>query len=234
NPETGNGYGGLKVTAKLYLKYNDSDLRRDWTIANFTYNSTGPSGSKTMITNTDEGSLYDRRVAKWRREYETLLPKATGQTPQNFPLLRFSDVLLMYAEADFYASGEQINPLALEYINLVRRRGFGKLLPGATDIDAYDLPASIDPATFEREIRDERMRELAFEQMRKFDLIRWGVFMTEMREVVDMVNVMSPSSSTSQHVRERFENALYSRHLIWPIPAVEIMMNRAMKQNPNW
>lgn len=236
NEATGNGFGGVKITPKLYRKYDSNDLRRDWTIANFTYDAEGPSGAKTPIpwADTDESRLYDRRVAKWRREYETLIPKANGQTPQNFPLLRFSDVLLMYAEADFYASGEGVDPLALEYVNLVRRRAFGKLLSGATNIQEYDLPASTDPATFERELRDERMRELAFEQMRKFDLIRWGVFMTEMREVVQMVDAAPPTLGSSAHVRDKYANALYDRHLIWPIPAVEIMMNNAMVQNPDW
>src|SRR5690606_36228818 len=42
-----------------------------------------------------------RYAGKFRREYETLLPKHRTRTPQNFPLLRYADVLLMYAEADY-------------------------------------------------------------------------------------------------------------------------------------
>lgn len=233
NPETGNGFGGLKVTAKLYKTYSSGDVRRDWTIANFTYRSSGANGAKTNITTTTESSLYDREPAKWRREYESLLPKTTSATPQNFPLLRYSDILLMYAEADFYASDEQVTTSALEYVNQVRRRAYGKLVDGATNINQYDLPASTDAATFEQEIRDERMREFAFEQMRKADLIRWGIFITEMKKVVNMMDA-NPPKADNIYSRDRFVNALYPRHLIWPIPSVEITMNSAMVQNPNW
>lgn len=230
NQNTGNGFGGVKVTAKLYYTYQSGDRRRDWTIANFTYSNSGENGTKGSIS----GGIYNRQVAKWRREFEVLTPKTNGATPQNFPLLRYSDILLMYAEADFYASGQQVTEKALEYINLVRRRGFGKLLSGATNIEQYDLPSSISWVEFEQEIRDERMREFAFEQMRKADLIRWNIFIPAMREVLNQMNGSRPPSTTVEYSKSRFINALYERHLIWPIPAVEMMMNSAMEQNPGW
>lgn len=233
NALTGNGFGGVKVTAKLYFKYQEGDERRDWTIANFNYVNSGPEGNKVMIASVLEPAIYNREVAKWRREYETLKPKATGQTPQNFPLLRFSDVLLMYAEADFYAQNQNVTSKALEYVNMVRRRAFGKYKPEAIDIHAFDLPAGIEPSEFELQIRDERMRELAFEEMRKADLIRWGVFIQEMKAVSDRMDVVVPNAS-NLYAKERFLNAQQERHLIWPIPAIEMTMNKAMVQNQGW
>jgi len=229
NSNTGNGFGGVRTTAKHWRKYAAGDLRRDWNIANFTYVNTGENGRKNMITATSESSLYSRQAAKFRREYETLLPKAVGQTPQNFPLLRYSDVLLMFAEAE-----NEINngPTATAYeaINQVRRRAFGKLLPEAENVNAHDL-AGLNYEDFKSELQDERMREFAFEQMRKFDLIRWGIFAFEMKSVQqDIERVFA----TIPYYRERFANAQSEKHKIWPIPAAELMLNKLMTQNSGW
>ncbi len=229
NNNTGNGFGGVRTTAKHYRKYATGDVRRDWNIANFTYVNTGENGNKSMITATSESSLYNRQAAKFRREYETLLPKAVGQTPQNFPLLRYADVLLMFAEAENEVNNGP-TPAAYDAINLVRRRAFGKLLPGAADVNAYDL-AGLDYNDFKSELQDERMRELAFEQMRKFDLIRWGIFAFEMNTVrQDIERVFT----TLPYYRDRFANAPQEKHKIWPIPAAELMLNKLMTQNPGW
>jgi|SRR5690606_21327701 len=229
NSNTGNGFGGVRTTAKHWRKYETGDLRRDWNIANFTYTNTGENGAKTPITATSESSLYNRQAAKFRREYETLLPKAVGQTPQNFPLLRYSDILLMFAEAE-----NEINngPTAAAYeaINQVRRRAFGKLLPGADEINAQNL-SGLNYEEFKSQLQDERMRELAFEQMRKFDLIRWGIFDFEMRSVQqDIERVFT----TIPYYRDRFANAQDGKHRIWPIPAAELMLNKLMTQNTGW
>jgi hypothetical protein len=229
NANTGNGFGGVKTTAKLYNKYAAGDLRRDWSIANFTYTNTGASGAKTMLATPTQATIYNRDAAKFRREYEVVLPKATGQTPQNFPLLRYSDVLLMFAEADNEVNKAPTSA-AYEAINQVRRRGFGKLLPGATNVNQYDL-AGLDYTSFKEELEDERMRELAFEQLRKFDLIRWGNFMFEMRSVVQDIDAVF---ATAPYYRSRYANAQLNNHLVWPIPALEITLNKQMTQNSGW
>ncbi len=47
-----------------------------------------------------ESNTWQRSCGKYRRMYEVLLPKSTSFTPINYPILRYSDVLLMFAEAD--------------------------------------------------------------------------------------------------------------------------------------
>ena len=122
NVTTGTAAGQIRVTHKLYHLYSPGDLRRDWAIANFTYNSTGPNGAKTFITATTNASIYNRYPGKYRREYELVIPKSNNMGPMNFPVLRFSDVLLMYAEADNEINGPQ--PEAIEYVEAVRKRGW--------------------------------------------------------------------------------------------------------------
>src|SRR5690606_16957620 len=74
--------------------YEDGDLRKNWTIAPFRFVNNAKQNWSGSIN-----QVYTRHCGKWRREYETLTPK-DARSPQNFPLLRYSDVLLMLAEAE--------------------------------------------------------------------------------------------------------------------------------------
>lgn len=226
NTLTGLGFGGLQITTHFYKTFEAGDLRRDWSIANFTYNATGPAGSKTPIATTTDASLYNRFTAKFRREYE-LLARNGANTPQNFPLLRYSDILLMFAEAENEVNNGPTQA-AYDAINLVRRRGFGKLLTGATNISQYDL-SGLNHDSFLEQIRKERMRELNIELLRKGDLVRWGVFVSTMQEVANQIAVHVPTAYYLAYYR----NA-QPKHVIWPIPARELALNRALVQNEGW
>ena len=230
NPATGAVYGGVKVTNRLYQKFAATDLRRDWNIATFTYTSSGANGTKTYYSplTPDNKTIYNRHCGKFRREYEIPTPKSNSQTPQNFPLLRYSDVLLMYAEAENEVN-QGPTPDAYEKINQVRRRGYGKLVTGATNIGEYDLK-DLDYTSFRDEVRDERSRELAFEQLRKGDLIRWGIFVSTMNAVGREIE---QAGVPSAYFLERFTNVT-DKHLFWPIPSYEITLNSALVQNPQW
>nr|WP_121273241.1 RagB/SusD family nutrient uptake outer membrane protein [Pedobacter schmidteae] len=132
NTETGEGFGGVRATASLYQLYKVGDLRRDWSIASFTYNATGALGSKTAITTVGVATLYNRTSGKYRREYELVLPKSRSVTPINFPLLRYADVLLMFAEADNELNGTPTQE-AIDAVNKVRQRSM------STGVKAFTL-----------------------------------------------------------------------------------------------
>ena len=116
----GYSYGFICCTAKLFNLYAPGDLRRDWSISNYSYNSATTPVSRVYFTPTQ---IYNRFDGKFRREYELSPVKGKGTTPINFPILRYSDVLLMLAESENHING----PTALAYdaLNQVRRRGFG-------------------------------------------------------------------------------------------------------------
>ncbi|WP_345954262.1 RagB/SusD family nutrient uptake outer membrane protein [Mucilaginibacter sp. PAMB04168] len=118
--QVGYSYGFVNTTAKLFNLYQPGDLRRDWNIAPFSYNTTTNPVSYNYFT---PAQIYNRNASKWRREYELSAVKAKNYTPINFPVLRYADVLLMIAEAENHING----PTAVAYdaINQVRRRGFG-------------------------------------------------------------------------------------------------------------
>lgn len=79
--------------------------------------------------------------------------------PTNLNLMRYADVLLMMAEADFMANGETSTPLGVECINKVRARA------GLEGISAVTREA----------IMHEREVEFGFEWLRFFDLVRWSM-----------------------------------------------------------
>ncbi|TYR37529.1 RagB/SusD family nutrient uptake outer membrane protein [Sphingobacterium phlebotomi] len=218
--------GVLRSTDYLHGLYVSSDLRQEWNVAPFYYVNTNGVATITYWVPTD--SKYQRFCGKFRREYETVTPKLQSQTPQNFPLLRYSDVLLMYAEAyNEYFNGADDN--AVEYLNMVRRRGLGldpTIASPATDFTDRSYEA------FQREVRDERPRELCFEMLRKNDIVRWGVFYDNMltREAE------TPQTFTSSYyVRaRRYFRSVERKDQWWPIPAYELGVNKKLVQNQGW
>ncbi|WP_353132248.1 RagB/SusD family nutrient uptake outer membrane protein [Pseudopedobacter sp.] len=129
--DTGRGkyvysYGMILIAARTWYTFdNPNDLispdeRRDWSIGNYTI-SGSPAIEKAVAISTKLG----RSSAKWRRELEPVYPKFKNAGPINYPLLRYSDVLLMFAEAENQIHGGPTVD-AINAVNEVRRRAYGK------------------------------------------------------------------------------------------------------------
>lgn len=120
--DTGFCEGNILVHARLLKSYQPGDLRRDRTVANYNFSSS--TLNPVVIRNyLNENVLWERNPAKWRREEEDLVSRAMLRgSAINFPLLRYSDVLLMFAEAENYLNGP--TAAALNAINQVRQRAF--------------------------------------------------------------------------------------------------------------
>src|SRR5690606_1758472 len=65
----GYSYGFIHTTPKLFNSYEAGDLRRDWAIAPFRYQSNG-----TIKAPWNATQIYNRFCGKWRREYEVVSP----------------------------------------------------------------------------------------------------------------------------------------------------------------
>jgi len=136
----GYSYAFVNTTAKLYNLYSPGDLRRDWDIAQFTYNSATTPVSYSYLTSAQ---IYNRNAGKFRREYELSPVKSKNSTPINFPILRYADVLLMIAEAENHLHGP--TTIAYDAINQVRRRAFG--LPATTPVATVSVLNTLTLAT---------------------------------------------------------------------------------------
>lgn len=231
--KTGYMQGAYLASGVLFNRYGTGDLRRDWAIAPFYYSG---SNRNNPSINYSATYVWGRYIGKWRREYQTTeFNKNFGGL--NWPLLRYADVLLMYAEADNEVSG---GPTAAAYdaLNQVRRRAYGKPL-NAPDAIA-DAPAGLTKTTFLNYIQDERSRELCFEGHRKLDLIRWGTFFSTIDFMKVQVSTVAPAAANNNLGYSGRAATLipYSnvtaRDTLFPIPILEISLNNLIKQNKDW
>lgn len=139
NKDAGIGYGRVGVNGYLYRLYNIADLRRDWAIAPYAF----PGNNSTEEVPKAATDIYSRGIGKWRRKYETVLPRNTDYGPTNFPVIRYSDVLLMYAEAENALNGP--TAAAYEAYNKVRRRAYG--FPLTQPVNSVSVVSAITLAT---------------------------------------------------------------------------------------
>ena len=223
---------GATVTA--VLKQDQSMYKTPWLYKN---NFAMPEieGLDTSVENAFDPAdiIYDptimcavRNAGKWRREtiYENQMSAKSLYTTINFPILRYSDVLLMYAEAINEYAGAP-DEQAKEAVREVRRRA-----GVATDESQLSGQAS-----FRNLIRNERARELAFEGLRKWDLIRWGIFVERMHLAGTNVPTESMylNKTITDYAAGNYAN-VSSRHIYLPIPTKELAVNHALQQNPLW
>jgi hypothetical protein len=166
------GNAAINVLPTYFYLFDSTDLRRDVTIAPYNVAANGTTKIGLAATAINPG--------KYRRDWNVAIsPTFSGQfLGLKWQIMRYSDVLLMFAEAENEING----PTAAAYnaVNMVRRRGFGK--PVNTANAAVDLPAGLSKADFFKAIVRERSLELGGEGVRKYDLIRWNLLAPALSE----------------------------------------------------
>lgn len=169
-----------------------------------------------------EGLRRDLCAAKFRREYEPAAKKNKNNTSINFPILRYSDVLLMIAECENEVNGP--TEKAFTYINEVRRRaGLGNL----QETEGFQNTQE----NFRSAIKDERAKELCFEFTRRYDLIRWGEYIKNMNDLVTRTGEKCWSQGTQ--VASFFN--IPESYNYFPIPESEMSVNKLITtNNPGW
>ncbi len=131
----------------------------------------------------------------------------------NFPVYRLAEVLLIYAEATNEAG--TLDAQGLEYVNRLRRRAFG--LPLNTPDAKVDLATGLSQTAYRDLIRSERRKELALENHRWFDLVRYGF---------DYANkVLKVDQKRDNFTKEK---------LLFPIARIELINNPLINQNPGY
>ncbi|MDX1602111.1 MAG: RagB/SusD family nutrient uptake outer membrane protein [Salinimicrobium sediminis] len=188
------GFGWNQPTQEFVEAYEEGDERKDATVL---YEG-GPEF---------DGKEYESRFSF--TGYNTrkfLVPisqiSAYDNSPLNFPILRYADVLLMKAEA-LNELGQ--TALAEDYLNMVRNRA------GLDDIEG------LSQADFRNAVLHERRMELAFEGQRWFDLIR-----------------VNNGEYGLNFLRSIGRNNASQKHLLFPIPQIELDRNPNLVQNPGY
>lgn len=206
------GWGFNKPTQNLYDEFESGDPRRDATIIN-------PTDDE--ITNPQEeiylGSRYlNKKYAYINADgtYPSLIHESRG--PLNNKVIRYSDVLLMYAEACCEENVTDRAKWALEEVRS-RARGANAVLPEFPYGSYADNRTDLIKA-----IRHERRVELAMEGHRWFDLCRWGIA----KQTMDAY-----AAGETAAARAQMSEFVAGKHELFPIPAAEIDLN-PMDQNP--
>ncbi len=162
------GWGWNTPTASLVASYESGDKRKDATILVSGQSDGGPStgGYGKTLPALSNAQYWNKKVYNNYDEYIARglgLPNNESQnTWVNYRALRFSDVLLMAAEAANEIGGSTNTTNAETWVNMIRTRAG---LPSIT----YTTQAAMRD-----EIKKQRRAEFAMEMERFFDLVRWG------------------------------------------------------------
>lgn len=228
NSSYGLGNSFIKTTHFAYDWYEPDDKRRETAIATFKIDA------KDKIVQIPRSKSYTWAPGKWRRNWIPGPPKDLENMDINFILLRYSDVLLMYAEAVNEVDG-RLDALAIECLNQIRRRAYG--YAPATATPAIDFTSA--GFSGQQSVRDylfiERARELCFEGFRRFDLIRWNKLAVALDDFAAKFNAAVADGTLSTYVWAAGNYFRAGKHELYPIPSYEIRETKgSLTQNPNY
>lgn len=163
----GAGGGGIIMLPNYFYAFDSVDTRRDVTVTHY---------QVTSATNIkSQRRLGELNTGKYRRDWRVpLLPGTVLNVGYNWAMIRFSDVLLMYAEAVNEINGAP-DANAIAAFEEVRKRAYR----GNTGL------IGITPVTkqgFFDAIANERFLEFGHEGIRRYDLLRWNLLATKIAE----------------------------------------------------
>ncbi|MES2418994.1 MAG: RagB/SusD family nutrient uptake outer membrane protein [Bacteroidota bacterium] len=171
--------------------------------------------------NTTSG---ETRTGYYLRKFMTGTTSETAYTAanHNFPIFRYAEILLNYAEAQNEATG----PDATVYsaINTIRARS-----------NMPALPAGLNQVEMRNRIRHERRVEMAFEEHRFFDIRRWKIAENVLNGTLHGIKGTLDGTTVNYSIVDvantKFDaNKMY----LYPIPFKEMASNNKMVQNANW
>lgn len=202
--KAGDGWAGNRFTNTFVNKFDDPSGDTDSRIMTFTDGQVLDITTPTLFTEGYLSTKFKNRTSTGVAGNNDVFPDT------DFPLFRYADVYLMYAEAVVRGgTGGSLNT-AVEYINELRERAYGN-----TSGNISEAQLNLDF------LIDERGRELYWEAHRRTDLIRFGKF-TGDNYVWDWKGGVKTGRSTASHLT------------LFPIPAADRAVNTNLEQNEGY
>ncbi len=183
----------INKPGKLYESFDDIDERKAVTFV-------------TQMVSPTNGQLYTFEPHLYKY-YDQAAVGSQGNSSKNLPIIRYAEVLLIYAEA---LNEDNNGPTAEAYwaIDEVRSRaGIDKL---------QDTFPALNGSEFRDSVFQERRKELVFEYQRWFDLVRRGP-----DYYVATLQAASKTNAAPKHIH-------------FPTPQREINLNPNLTQHPDW
>ncbi|RYD80325.1 MAG: RagB/SusD family nutrient uptake outer membrane protein [Sphingobacteriales bacterium] len=183
----------LHTAGGLFVSYTNEDTRKAVTFV-------------TQLVSPTDGKLYTF-APQFNKYYDPAVVGNQSQSSKNTPIIRYAEVLLIYAEA-LNELNRGPNADAYAAIDLVRQRArISKLA---------DISPTLNESDFRDAVFQERRKELVYEYQRWFDLVRRGADY--------YIATLKAAGKT----------LAAKRHLHFPTPVREINLNPKLKQHPDW
>ncbi|MFV0267147.1 MAG: RagB/SusD family nutrient uptake outer membrane protein [Draconibacterium sp.] len=182
-------------------------------------------------------------IKKYDHPYDALSGTGARTIPKAYPIIRYAEILLSYAEAinnltgshtvqlgdQQYTINRDINEIRNSF-NLVRYRAG---LPGLSTSQLNN------PADVQQAIERERMVEFLYENRRFYDVRRWGIYEDSEREPI---RGMNPDGADRESYYRRtipatssYLTRVVDKKLVWlPIPRAELRRLPSLDQNPGY
>ncbi|WP_342088198.1 RagB/SusD family nutrient uptake outer membrane protein [Dyadobacter sp. OTU695] len=192
--------GGIYATGDFVKSFEAGDLRAKEKQFFF-----------TKFTNeSDRNKVVDLGGYFIYKHFDNVAQTSSANSDLNWPVIRYADVLLMYAEASNEVGGPSAK--AYEAVNAIRARAELPALAGLTK------------DTFREAVWAERWHELCFENITWFDMAR-------LRKAYNVT-----TKKFENYVGHKFSYGptLTERELLFPIPTPEIRNNTNLKQNSGY
>ncbi|QJB36521.1 RagB/SusD family nutrient uptake outer membrane protein [Chitinophaga oryzae] len=225
SPRSVGGWGFDCPTQSLVDEYEPGDPRILFTVLD--QGDVFPGGETLDFSSYPNTGHHNRKV---------FLPanrrgQGWGNDAWTMHLVRYADVLLMYAEALIESGGSKQE--AANYINMVRNRASNS---SHTDVEAVSrkrviagtpLPPVTAADDLRKALRHERRVEMGCEYGRVFDLLRWNIYVSTMKDYATRPYSNGKGSA--------FRAPASGNKYLFPIPQQEIdRTGGGIKQNPGY
>ncbi|UEG55192.1 RagB/SusD family nutrient uptake outer membrane protein [Mucilaginibacter daejeonensis] len=187
-----------------------------------------PGSDPNQTTKLDEyapGSVASA-TGYYLRKYYDPTSASNFQSGLNLILIRYADILLMYAEAK-NELGQMTSDVWDRTVRALRARA------GFTDAAALTYNATGGQAGLRSIIRNERRTELGMEGLRIFDIRRWRTAETVLNGWAHGAKY-GPAAVDNGYIRANQRVFDPAKHYLWPIPREERNLNPNLTQNPGW
>ncbi len=233
-----NGTGGLSVAVlpTYFYMFDSTDIRRDITCVPY----------EVIFDTIKQGHAINAiHDGKFRREWVSnpgyvfsggvntnnsnrpAINNALQNMQLSWPLIRFADVLLWFAETENEINGGATTA-AVDAVKRINLRGHG----GAYTEVAPVIPTSKDG--FFKFLVKERMLEFGNEGVRKYDLIRWNLLAAAIAETRNRLNAWAASTTTTKPAFVPYsymeDGPLYARDAT-QLPSYLYFVNRPVRSN---
>jgi len=198
----------------------------------------GKSNPNALVDHTPTGYVmkkYIHPMDAWSGTNARVVDKV-------FPMIRYAEILLSYAEAlnnlttthtvelngETYTFSRDVNEIANAFNQVRYRAG----LPGLSDAELQSQQK------IQELLEKERMIEFLFENRRFYDVRRWGIYENVENDRITGMNVDANKEGYYQRVipnTARIGSRIINKRMVFlPLPRAEIRRLPSLDQNPGW